>query len=130
MAAADMQAAMNEHAATEMPADMPCCPKQAQAPMPDCAKDCLFMAMCVAQFACDAMRGSGLVVPLGLAGLFIPGSDTNMAGLNYGPPPRPPKTEPAVPAPDEVPDGAACVTRAGGGHVALSRAVPLGFGRP
>jgi hypothetical protein len=87
--AAEMPAAMDEHAAMEMPGDMPCCPKQA--PMPDCAKDCLFMAMCAAQFACNPMQGAGLVMPLGLAGIFVPVNDATVAGVSHGPPPRPPK---------------------------------------
>jgi hypothetical protein len=81
---------MVDHAAMAMPEDMPCCPKKA--PMPDCGKDCLFMAMCATQFFCNAVSGAALIIPLGLASVLSPGNDTDLAGLSQGPPPRPPKT--------------------------------------
>src|SRR3954470_1018937 len=87
--AIEMPAVMDHHADMAMPSDMPCCPDQA--PMSDCAKDCIFMAMCAAQFACNLMQGAGLVIPLALAGVLVPGDDGVMAGLSQGPPPRPPK---------------------------------------
>jgi hypothetical protein len=80
------QAMVNEAA---MPEDMPCCPTKA--PIPDCGKDCLFMAMCATQFLANAVQGVWLVIPLGLASVFFPGNDTDVAGLSQGPPPRPPK---------------------------------------
>jgi len=49
------------------------------------------MAMCATQFLADAVQRVGLVVPLGLASVFFPGNDTDVAGLSQGPPPRPPK---------------------------------------
>jgi hypothetical protein len=78
---------MVDHAA--MPEDMPCCPTKT--PIPDCGKDCLFMTMCAMQFFCNAVSGAGLVLPVGLASVFFPGNDTDLAGLSQGPPPRPPK---------------------------------------
>jgi hypothetical protein len=72
-----------------MPEDMPCCPKKS--PIPDCGRDCVFMAMCATQFLCNAVQPAGLVTPLGLATVFFPGNDTDVAGLSQGPPPRPPK---------------------------------------
>ena len=81
--------AMVDEAAMAMPEDMPCCPTKA--PIPDCGKDCLFMAMCATQFLANAVQGVGLVIPLGLASVFFPGNDTDVAGLSQGPPPRPPK---------------------------------------
>jgi hypothetical protein len=93
MPAAQMPAAfdqpMVDHAAMAMPEDMPCCPTKA--PIPDCGKDCLFMAMCATQFFCTAVSGAGLVLPLGLASVYFPGNDTDLAGLSQAPPPRPPK---------------------------------------
>jgi hypothetical protein len=59
--------------------------------VPDCSKDCLFMALCATQFLANAVQGVGLVIPLGLAGVFFPGNDTDVADLSQGPPPRPPK---------------------------------------
>jgi hypothetical protein len=80
--------AMVDEAAMAMPEDMPCCPKKS--PIPDCGRDCLFMAMCAMQFLCAA-SGAGLIIPLGLASVILPGNDTDAAGLSQGPPPRPPK---------------------------------------
>jgi hypothetical protein len=79
------EAAMPEE---PMPEDMPCCPTKAL--IPDCGKDCLFMAMCATQFFSTAVSGAGLVLPLGLASVFFPGNDTDLAGLSQAPPPRPP----------------------------------------
>ena len=70
--------------------EMPCCPKKT--PVPDCDHDCLFMAMCTAQFLSTAVQGVGLVLPLGRAGVLLPGDDTKLAGLSQRPPPKPPKT--------------------------------------
>ena len=81
--------AMVDEAAMAMPEDMPCCPKKS--PIPDCGRDCLFMAMCAMQFLCNAVQPSGLVIPLGMASIFPPCNDTDVAGLSQGPPPRPPK---------------------------------------
>jgi hypothetical protein len=81
--------AMVDEAATAMPEDMPCCPKKS--PIPDCGRDCLFMAMCAMQLLCNAVQAEGLAIPLGEASVFSPGNDTDVAGLRQGPPPRPPK---------------------------------------
>jgi hypothetical protein len=81
---------MADHAAMTMPDDMPCCPKKA--PIPECGKDCLCMAMCATQLLCNGVWGMSLVLPLGLASVFFPGNDMDVAGLSEAPPPRPPKT--------------------------------------
>jgi hypothetical protein len=88
-AAAASEQPMADDTAMAMPEDMPCCPTKA--PTPDCGRDCVFMAMCATQFLCNAVQAAGLVTPLGLATVFFPGNDTNVAGLSQGPPPRPPK---------------------------------------
>jgi hypothetical protein len=80
---------MVDEAAMAMPEDMPCCPKKSS--IPDCGRDCLFMAMCAMQFLCNTVQTAGLVIPLGMASVFSPGNDTDVAGLSQGPPPRPPK---------------------------------------
>jgi hypothetical protein len=80
--------AMVGGAAMAMPEDMPCCPKKS--PIPDCSRDCIFMAMCAMQFLCNAVQATGLVIPLAMASIFFPGNDTDVAGLSQGPPPRPP----------------------------------------
>jgi hypothetical protein len=88
-AAAVMGESMGDHAAMAMPADMPCCPDQA--PMPDCGKNCPFMASCAAQFVYDLPHGAGIVAPPALASLVVPGNDAGLTGLTQRPPPRPPK---------------------------------------
>src|SRR5436305_13861678 len=80
-----------DEAAMAMPEDMPCCPKKS--PIPDCGIDCLFMAMCAMQFLCNAVQAAGLVMPLGMASIFSPGNDTDVAGLSEGPSPRPSKSQ-------------------------------------
>jgi len=87
-AAAASDQAMVDEAAIAMPEDMPCCPKKS--PIPDCGRDCVMM-MCVTQFLCNAVQAASLVIPLGLASVFFPCNDTDVAGLSQGPPPRPPK---------------------------------------
>jgi hypothetical protein len=82
------QASMAADAAIDM-ADMPCCPDQA--PMPDCGKDCRFMAACSAPSVCDTPRGTVLAVPLVLASPVVPDNDAGLSGLSERPPPRPPK---------------------------------------
>jgi hypothetical protein len=92
-ASAAIDESMHDHAGMAMSEDMPCCPKQVphQAPIPDCAKDCVFMAMCATQLLANATQGAGLVVSLGRATVFLPGNEMNVAGLSQSPPPRPPK---------------------------------------
>jgi hypothetical protein len=80
--------AMVDEAAMTMPEDMPCCPKKS--PVPDCGRDCPFLAMCTMQF-CNTVQAACLVVPLGMTRVFLPGNDSDVAGLSQGPPPRPPR---------------------------------------
>lgn len=87
--ATDMAESMADHAAMAMPADMPCCPDEA--PMPNCGKDCPFMAMCAAQFLSIMPQGTGLITPLALASVVVPGNDAGLSGLTQRPPPKPPK---------------------------------------
>ena len=82
--------AIIDDAAMSMPEGMACCPKQT--PIPDCGKDCPLMAICATQLLCNAEQGSGLVIPLGFAGLFLPSNDSRLAELSQAPPPRPPNT--------------------------------------
>jgi hypothetical protein len=89
-AAMSDDAAMPADAAMAMPADMPCCPDKA--PVPDCAKDCPLMALCLAGTVLSLSSGAGLLVLVRLSSLVLPGNDADLAGLGYGPPPRPPKT--------------------------------------
>jgi hypothetical protein len=50
------------------------------------------MAICAIQLLCNAVQGLGLVIPLSLAGLLLPGNDSDVAGLSQAPLPRPPNT--------------------------------------
>jgi hypothetical protein len=79
-----------EHAAMDMPAGMPCCPDQM--PGKDCAKDCPLMATCVATSLQAMPAGATLFTPPETAGILLPASDADPAGLSTGPPQRPPKT--------------------------------------
>ena len=80
-------ASMADHMA--MPADMPCCPDQV--PMPDCGKDCPFMAVCATQFLSTMPQGTGFLIPPTHASLVVASNDVGPGGLKQRPPPRPPK---------------------------------------
>ena len=67
--------------------DMPCCPKSA--PQPDCAKDCLLMAMCTATAIPNSIHATPLLLPARV-GILIPRSDAKPDGFARPPPPRPP----------------------------------------
>jgi hypothetical protein len=90
----EMQGMLSEHGTTDaqtgmaMPADMRCCPDKV--PASDCGKDCPLMVLCMASMLQSAPLGIPLYIPL-LAGIVIPGNDTNLGGLAQAPPPRPPK---------------------------------------
>jgi len=85
-----MMSMAGDHAAMDIPADMPCCPDKA--PVSDCAKDCPLMALCTTGSVLNLPASAGLLMPLKLASLAFPANDTDLASLNHGPPPRPPKT--------------------------------------
>jgi hypothetical protein len=82
-----VMAGMAEMEATGMPADMPCCPGKPT--LPDCGKDCPFMALCAGM----ALGGPvfGLFVPLGLVSIVVPGNQSQLVGIWHAPPRRPPK---------------------------------------
>jgi hypothetical protein len=88
-AAADMHAVMSDASATPMAADMPCCPHEA--PTRDCAKDCPLMALCMVGSILDFPATVALLVPHRFTTLALAGNEPDIAGLTYGPPPRPPK---------------------------------------
>jgi hypothetical protein len=90
-------AVMSDHetmagdAAMAMPAGMPCCPEKA--PMPDCAKDCPLMALCMTNFVpALPTAGTGQFVVFKLASVVIPRNDPDVGSLTQAPPHRPPKT--------------------------------------
>jgi len=86
---AGLMAMAGDHTAMDMSADMPCCPDNA--PVPDCAKDCPLMALCMAGTVLNLPASVGLLPPK-LANVVLPTNETGLPGLNHGPPPRPPKT--------------------------------------
>ena len=85
---AAVQGDMAAHGALDM-GDMPCCPDQM--PMPDCGKDCPFMAVCATQFLSTMPQGTGFLIPPTRASLVVAGNDVVPSGLTQRPPPRPPK---------------------------------------
>jgi hypothetical protein len=87
--AATMQAAA-DHAVMDMPADMPCCPEQG--PAKDCAKRCPLMATCMASSLQAMPPAASLYIPPKAGEILLSGNDAALAGLNTGPPQRPPKT--------------------------------------
>ena len=76
-------------AMVEMSADMPCCPDKS-APM-DCDQ-CPLMAICMFKtFYEPSPTGVIEVQPITVR-MLAPGSDPQAEGLNYLPPPRPPRS--------------------------------------
>jgi hypothetical protein len=73
-----------------MASDMECCPKKASH-VPDCGKDCPFMALCMG-VGLQSDRVAGLGVPLALVSTMVPGNQRDLDGLAQAPPIRPPKT--------------------------------------
>ena len=70
--------------------DMECCPKKTSH-MPDCGKDCPFMALCMG-IGLQSDRVANLSAPLELVSTFVPGNQRDLDGLAQAPPIRPPKT--------------------------------------
>jgi len=87
--AASMPMASMSGGAASVSADMPCCPDQSK-PV-DCA-DCPLMAICMVKtFHEPSSAGVIEVRPVTVRPL-APRSDPAMEGLNYLPPPRPPRS--------------------------------------
>ena len=76
-------------AAAEMSADMPCCPDKS-APM-DCDQ-CPLMAICMVKTFHEPSSAGVIEVRPVTVRLLAPRSDPAMEGLNYLPPPRPPRS--------------------------------------
>jgi hypothetical protein len=73
-----------------MPSDMECCPKKASH-VPDCGKDCPFMALCLGIGLQQGDRVASLCAPMALVSTLIPGNQRDLDGLAQAPPIRPPK---------------------------------------
>ena len=85
-AAAPMQAGMS----ADMPDGMPCCPEDKPV-MPDCAKACPLMMVCVGKvFRTASAEGSALPA-LAVVAVIIPADDAMPEGLAQPPPARPPR---------------------------------------
>jgi len=90
---ADLSASIGKQLATDPMAstisdDMPCCPSEPS--LPDCGKDCPFMALCAAA-ALIAAPQAALSVPITFAGIVFSGDQTDLASIARAPPQRPPK---------------------------------------
>jgi hypothetical protein len=87
-----MQGAMSEQMAADSEVgvsdDMPCCPGKPS--LPDCGKDCPFMALCGAIVLHGVSHGS-LIVPLALVSVILPGDQSALVSLAHAPPRKPPK---------------------------------------
>ena len=83
-----MAAPMVEMAATEMAADMPCCPDKS-VPM-DCDQ-CPLMALCVVQTLHEPSSAGMIEIRPVTMRMLAPGSDPQGDSLGQHPPPRPPR---------------------------------------
>ena len=73
-----------------MPSDLECCPKKGSH-VPDCGKDCPFMALCMGIGLQQGDRVASLCAPMALMSTMIPGNQRDLDGLAQPPPTRPPK---------------------------------------
>jgi hypothetical protein len=71
-----------------MPSDMDCCPKKVH--LPDCGKNCPFMAACMG-VGLQGERDASFSVPLVPISTLVPGRQRDLDGLAQPPPTRPPK---------------------------------------
>jgi hypothetical protein len=69
--------------------DMPCCPGTPS--VPDCGKDCPFMALCGAAPLYFVSQTS-LIVPLTVVSIIFPGDPSDLVSVARAPPRKPPKT--------------------------------------
>jgi len=70
------------------PGDMPCCPQTPS--VPDCDKNCPFMAVCGSTVIHEASETS-LSVPLTVIAIVLPGDQSALVSLAHAPPRKPPK---------------------------------------
>jgi hypothetical protein len=68
--------------------DMPCCPGKPS--LPDCSKDCPFMALCGA-IVLHGVSQNSLIAPLTLVAVMLPGDPSALVSLAHAPPRKPPK---------------------------------------
>jgi hypothetical protein len=90
---AAMHASVGEPMAADSPApsapdEMPCCPSQSS--VPDCGKDCPFVALCGAA-PLYFVSQPGLIVPLAFVSIRFPGNQSDLVSVARAPPRKPPK---------------------------------------
>src|ERR1700751_1615525 len=76
-AMSEQMAADSEVAVTD---DMPCCPGKPS--LPDCGKDCPFMALCGA-IVLHGVSPSSLIVPLTRVAIILPGDPSALVSLAH-----------------------------------------------
>jgi len=76
------------HDMAAMVGDMPCCP--AKPSLPDCERDCPFMAAC-GVIVLHGTSQSSLIIPLTLLAIVLPGGSSALVSLAHTPPRKPPK---------------------------------------
>lgn len=81
-------AAAADSATADAMDQMPCCPGKPS--LPDCAKDCPLMALCVTA-PLYFVSQTGLIIPLAIASIMLPGASPELASVADAPPRRPPK---------------------------------------
>jgi len=90
--AVPMQDAMGEHVMADSSAgamdDMPCCPSKPS--LPDCGKDCPFMALCGSAVFLGIPQTT-VPLSLTLAAVVLPGNPSALVSLARAPPRKPPK---------------------------------------
>ena len=92
LAAPGAASAMARASTAAMADDMPCCPHEKPA-MPDCAKACPLMAICLAKcFQNIPVAGASLSAPLIVAERIAPANEAQGESLPQAPLPRPPRT--------------------------------------
>ena len=91
LAAPAVAGTMSAAATMAMAEDMPCCPHEKPV-MPDCAKACPLMALCLAKCFQNLPPVTALVlVPLVAAERMVPSDEAQWDSLPQAPPPRPPR---------------------------------------
>jgi hypothetical protein len=87
VAAGPAQSAMS----MDMPDDMPCCP-EGKPVMPNCAKACPLMMVCLSKAFRAVSTSAGGLPALGLMAIIIPADVAMPEGLAQPPPARPPRS--------------------------------------
>jgi hypothetical protein len=89
-ATASAHSSMEMSGGMAMLSDMECCPKKASH-VPDCGKDCPFMALCFG-LGLQSERVASPCAPVTPVRTMTPGNQRDLDGLAQSPPTRPPKT--------------------------------------